>query len=322
MDVVSLQDEVCCAICIDMLRDARFLPCFHSFCCECVASLAQHAQQTESNAITCPVCRSSCVLASSEVSALPVDRRAMRLVSVLQSKPIAPVVAPARTVSDTVVDRTHQRASPAAPFRDPLELFRRAEGQERNGSFADAFELFKAAAELGNSRAQFKLGKILRHGTHGQCADEALAIFWFQSAANQGHVLAMRHAGECFHNGHGVDRDLEQAGYWYSRAAQAGDASGRELMHAVALEQSRSAAASAVQQSAAAVDLHRDSNTGEPEDWFAKGWAAEQQGNYDETLRCWTIASELGHARATKNLDLMRSWNWSHRPQRNASSQS
>ncbi|XP_071484513.1 uncharacterized protein [Diadema antillarum] len=54
MDSISKDFE--CSICMERLRDARFLFCQHTFCSQCLQSYVQSGRES-ANHITCPVCR-------------------------------------------------------------------------------------------------------------------------------------------------------------------------------------------------------------------------------------------------------------------------
>ena len=73
-------------------------------------------------------------------------------------------------------------------------------------------------AESGDMNAQFELGSIFA------CKEEFTdAIQWFEKAAAQGHVLAISSLGTIYLNGHGVDKDIQQALNYLTKAAELGD---------------------------------------------------------------------------------------------------
>ena len=60
--------------------------------------------------------------------------------------------------------------------------------------------------------------------------DDIKAVFWWQLAAKGGVPEAQQGLGWAYQNGRGIDRDLEHAYYWYSRAVAGGDQAARESL--------------------------------------------------------------------------------------------
>ncbi len=65
------------------------------------------------------------------------------------------------------------------------------------GDYATALQEFKSLAELGNSNAQFMLGRMYRQG-QGVPQDYAEAVKWYRKAAEQGHAEAQFQLGAIF----------------------------------------------------------------------------------------------------------------------------
>jgi TPR repeat protein len=53
--------------------------------------------------------------------------------------------------------------------------------------------------------------------------DDALAVYWYQQAAEQGHALAQYNLGGMYNSGRGVERDTVRSYMWMLLAADAGD---------------------------------------------------------------------------------------------------
>ena len=73
-------------------------------------------------------------------------------------------------------------------------------------------------ANAGNASAQFELGK--------RYYSEKIypgAVKCFRQAAEQGHAEAQYNLGVCYANGCGMPKDLQQAIYWYTKAAEQGN---------------------------------------------------------------------------------------------------
>jgi len=50
------------------------------------------------------------------------------------------------------------------------------------------------------------------------------AAGWYRKAADQGNIPGEIHVAECYRDGRGVARNMEQAADWYRKAADQGDA--------------------------------------------------------------------------------------------------
>ena len=69
----SLDNELKCAICLELFQDPRSLPCLHTFCRECI----QRSLNKENHSLKCPVCRAKHEL-DEGVGLLPVNRYAVQ----------------------------------------------------------------------------------------------------------------------------------------------------------------------------------------------------------------------------------------------------
>lgn len=98
--------------------------------------------------------------------------------------------------------------------------------QQGYGCQADpalAVQYFQTAAERGNSDAAFELTVHLTRGW-GVPADQAASDQWTWRAAELGSARAMANLGGMFAQGRGVTKDPRSALDWYARAAAAGHA--------------------------------------------------------------------------------------------------
>ena len=66
----KLEEQLTCPICLEQYTNPKFLPCFHSFCSNCLGSVPLELQQ-DSYTLPCPTCRSPCQLSQQGVQALP-----------------------------------------------------------------------------------------------------------------------------------------------------------------------------------------------------------------------------------------------------------
>ena len=85
------------------------------------------------------------------------------------------------------------------------------------------FRSFKARAEKGDAVAQFSLGNCYENG-NGVAKNLDEAANWWRKAADQGHPNAQFKTGLCYESGIGVPRDFVQAVSWYRKAAEQGHA--------------------------------------------------------------------------------------------------
>ena len=100
-----------------------------------------------------------------------------------------------------------------------------------------ARECYQAAVN-GDDKAQLMLGYCYQEG-EGAPKDQAMAIYWYQQAAEKGNVIAQyywfrkaaaqgnalgqRCLGICYDEGNGVSQDHKIAAEWYEKAAIQGD---------------------------------------------------------------------------------------------------
>lgn len=81
------------------------------------------------------------------------------------------------------------------------------------------------AAEWGNVKAQVRLGEIYDLGL-GVPRNSALAIKWYEKAADQGEMWAQHSLGQIYHDGRwhsgGLERNYTKALKWYRLAAEQG----------------------------------------------------------------------------------------------------
>jgi len=76
-------------------------------------------------------------------------------------------------------------------------------------------------ARDGNVEAQLKLFVMYYNGD-GVEKNIEQAIYWLTKAANQGDVTAQNELGNFYLNGNGVQKDAAQALTWYQKAAEQG----------------------------------------------------------------------------------------------------
>jgi len=86
-----------------------------------------------------------------------------------------------------------------------------------------SLETARAAAEKGDAKAQYFLGKCYAKGREVQ-QDYTKAAAYLLEAAEQGHAYAQNDLGVLYAKGLGVKQDYAEAAKWYRKAAEQGDA--------------------------------------------------------------------------------------------------
>ena len=84
------------------------------------------------------------------------------------------------------------------------------------------FSLAYTKAAAGESSAQYDLGKCYAYG-HGTPISEEESFFWFQRAAEQGHVKAVYRLGKCYLKGWGCISNVNIAIQFFQLASRHGN---------------------------------------------------------------------------------------------------
>jgi TPR repeat protein len=80
-----------------------------------------------------------------------------------------------------------------------------------------AFEWYSKAAQQGNDKAQYQLGRCYKKGEG--CTKDANAAFqWFDKSAAQGNADAQLAVGKCYLKGKGVAEDAAKAKDYFVKA--------------------------------------------------------------------------------------------------------
>jgi TPR repeat protein len=96
---------------------------------------------------------------------------------------------------------------------------------------ADELPMLQHKSKSGNVMAQTTLGLVYREGVHRKVdvqsgkvtryqSSNPKAVSWLAKAADGGFPVAQVELGEMYYSGHGLDRDLEMARYWFTKAEQ------------------------------------------------------------------------------------------------------
>ena len=107
-------------------------------------------------------------------------------------------------------------------------------GKEVMLNYTKAAELFKIAAEAGNSDAQFALGVMHQNG-QGVSINYMDAAKWYEKAARQDNPNAQYLLGLSYKEGSGVAKDPAEAYKWMHLAAEQGNPDHIEARNHLAL---------------------------------------------------------------------------------------
>lgn len=101
-------------------------------------------------------------------------------------------------------------------------LYSIGEGVEKD-LYASA-RWYERAAELNSASAIYAIASYTLNGVTGYEKNEQQGVLLMLKAAQLGHKRAMYVIGKRYENGEGLDRDIEQAMYWYGESAKLGEA--------------------------------------------------------------------------------------------------
>lgn len=92
--------------------------------------------------------------------------------------------------------------------------------------------IFKGA-ENGDAGSQRMLADFYASGLGPIKADKKKAVYWYSKAAEQGDAEAQFYLGICYLNGFGVNKDQKQAVMWWEKAAAQGSAEARDALYEI-----------------------------------------------------------------------------------------
>ena len=97
------------------------------------------------------------------------------------------------------------------------DLFKEGDVLYDAKKYEQAVPKFKAAANKGYKKAQYKLGKCYKEG-HGVEKDRKMATQLFMKAAQQGYAKAEYELAKAYLKGKGIAADEKKARLWLKRA--------------------------------------------------------------------------------------------------------
>ena len=106
--------------------------------------------------------------------------------------------------------------------QDAAALTEQAKANLDAEDYETAFPILRAAADLGDAKAQYYLGFLYDMGK-GVEQDYEEAVKYYRLAADQGDAAAQCNLGFCYYDGRGVAQDYDMARKYYHLAADQGD---------------------------------------------------------------------------------------------------
>ena len=109
-----------------------------------------------------------------------------------------------------------------ATYNVGLEYYSHRKKTKRSMKLVEKY--YTQAADLGFAKAQFAIGALYITGNKYIAPNPKRAFYYTSLASNQGYEKASYNMGYMFHNGFGVERDLNKALLYYQKAAKSGSA--------------------------------------------------------------------------------------------------
>ena len=97
------------------------------------------------------------------------------------------------------------------------EIYEEGKKLYEDKKYKEAFVKFSAAAETGNKKAQYYLGRCYDKG-NGVKEDNNQAFNWYSKSAAQDYAKAQYQLGKCYKKGKGVAKDEQKAKELYLKA--------------------------------------------------------------------------------------------------------
>ena len=86
-------------------------------------------------------------------------------------------------------------------------------------NYKAALPKLKIAAEKGNKKAQYRLGRCYDKG-HGVTENNNVAFVWYQKSAMQNYAKGQYALGKCYLKGKGTTTDEAKAKIWLTKAVK------------------------------------------------------------------------------------------------------
>ena len=113
--------------------------------------------------------------------------------------------------------------SVVANAQDAKDLYKEGKDLYDAKQYTEAFAKFNSAAQQGNKKAQYYLGRCYDKG-RGATEDNVKAFEWYQKSASQDYHKAQYELGRCYKKGKGTEKNLVKAAEYFQKAATQGNA--------------------------------------------------------------------------------------------------
>ena len=110
-----------------------------------------------------------------------------------------------------------------ANAQDAKDVYKEGKDLYEAQKYKEAFAKFSSAAQQGNKKAQYYLGRCYDKG-RGVAEDNAKAFEWYQKSASQDYHKAQYELGRCYKKGKGTTKDLVKAAEYFQKSATQGNA--------------------------------------------------------------------------------------------------
>ena len=104
-----------------------------------------------------------------------------------------------------------------AHAQDAKELYKKGKELYEAKKYNEAFPILKTAADKGNKKAQYRVGRCYAKGK-GVKEDKTIAFQWYTKSAKQDYAKAQYALGRCYMKGNGTTADPQKAKTWLSKA--------------------------------------------------------------------------------------------------------
>ena len=136
--------------------------------------------------------------------------------------PVASIAQKAGSISEVKVEPAPTAVlMPKADAGDAKAQLELAWHYERQRNWALALHWYQLAAEQGVAGAQTNLGVLHQLG-RGALQSYSVAAEWYKKASDQGEAVAQSNLAQLYFHGLGVPQDYVEASVWYFKAASQG----------------------------------------------------------------------------------------------------
>jgi TPR repeat protein len=174
---------------------------------------------------------------------------------------------------------------------------------------------YQKAADQGNSDAQSALQRLQSQQNPPErtasassppvtASHEQSFVEEYRKAADRGDPAAQRNLGVLYENGWSVTKDIEQAGVWYQKAADQGDALARIALKRLQPQQNPSEQIGTISPALMATPAEQNQRG----DRYFYGQGVEQ--NYVEAMEWYRKAADQGFADAQHNIGALYENGW------------